>query len=209
MLAFSSCYYGGGEQERKELSQVRKRWKTLKAKDPDKERRHGKCVLTPEEVGLMLRALGFGSEVHIYIASGEIYGGEKSLSPLRSLFPNLHTKRSLLSEEELGEFSSHSSRMAALDFMVCDESDVLATNNNGNMAKILAGRRRYFGHKRTIRPNSKRLYRLLLERESMRWEDFASSVEEEQVGFMGEPLEMQPGEGEFHENPYPCICQST
>jgi hypothetical protein len=29
MLAFSGCYYGGGEKERKELGAIRKRWKTL------------------------------------------------------------------------------------------------------------------------------------------------------------------------------------
>jgi hypothetical protein len=29
MLAFSGCYYGGGEKERKELGEIRKRWKNL------------------------------------------------------------------------------------------------------------------------------------------------------------------------------------
>jgi len=29
MLAFSGCYYGGGEKERKELGEIRKRWDTL------------------------------------------------------------------------------------------------------------------------------------------------------------------------------------
>lgn len=29
MLAFSGCYYGGGEKEMKELGAIRKRWKTL------------------------------------------------------------------------------------------------------------------------------------------------------------------------------------
>lgn len=29
MLAFSGCYYGGGEKERIELSVIRKRWSTL------------------------------------------------------------------------------------------------------------------------------------------------------------------------------------
>lgn len=29
MLAFSGCYYGGGEKERRELGAIRKRWKTL------------------------------------------------------------------------------------------------------------------------------------------------------------------------------------
>ncbi|GJU41487.1 hypothetical protein Tco_1194444 [Tanacetum coccineum] len=31
---------------------------------------------TPEEVGLMLRALGYSKDVHLYVASGEVYGGD-------------------------------------------------------------------------------------------------------------------------------------
>uniref|UniRef100_A0A6N2KGV4 O-fucosyltransferase family protein n=1 Tax=Salix viminalis TaxID=40686 RepID=A0A6N2KGV4_SALVM len=209
MLAFSGCYYGGGDKERKELGAIRKRWKTLHVSNPDKERRHGKCPLTPREVGLMLRALGYSNDVHIYVASGEVYGGEETLAPLKALFPNFYTKETLASKEELEPFSSFSSRMAALDFIVCDESDVFVTNNNGNMARILAGRRRYFGHKPTIRPNAKKLYRLFLNQTTMSWEAFASKMRTYQRGFMGEPKEVRPGRGEFHENPHTCICEDS
>lgn len=89
----------------------------------------------------MLRALGYGSDVHIYVASGEIYKGDETLAPLKAMFPNFHSKESLATDEELVRFSSFTSRLAALDFIVCDESDVFVTNNNGNMARILAGRR--------------------------------------------------------------------
>lgn len=89
----------------------------------------------------MLRAMGFGSDVHIYVASGELYGGEETLAPLKALFPNFHTKETIASAEELAGFSAFSSRMAALDFIVCEESSVFVTNNNGNMARMLAGRR--------------------------------------------------------------------
>lgn len=116
-------------------------WMELQISNPDKPRRHGRCPLTPEEVGLMLRALGYGSDVHIYVASGEVYGGEETLAPLKALFPNFYSKDTIATKEELEPFYSFSSRMAALDFIVCDESDVFVTNNNGNMAKILAGRR--------------------------------------------------------------------
>ncbi|KAK1273904.1 hypothetical protein QJS04_geneDACA009733 [Acorus gramineus] len=209
MLAFSGCYYGGGDKERKELGAIRKRWKTLHTSNPDKERRHGKCPLSPEEVGLMLRALGFGSDVYLYVASGEVYGGEETLAPLKALFPNFYSKETLARKEELALFSSFSSRMAALDFMVCDGSDVFVTNNNGNMARMLAGRRRYFGHKRTIRPNAKKLYSLFLNRANMTWDAFSSKVRTYQRGFMGEPMEVRPGRGEFHENPSTCICERT
>uniref|UniRef100_A0A0D3H316 O-fucosyltransferase family protein n=1 Tax=Oryza barthii TaxID=65489 RepID=A0A0D3H316_9ORYZ len=209
MLAFSGCYYGGGEKERKELGAIRKRWKTLHAINPEKGRRQGRCPLTPEEVGLMLRALGYRNDVHIYVASGEIYGGARTLAPLKAFFPNLHTKETISSKEELAPFSKYSSRMAALDFIVCDGSDAFVTNNNGNMAKILAGRRRYFGHKRTIRPNAKRLYSLISNRRNMSWDSFSSRVRMVQKGFMGEPKELRPGRGEFHENPSTCICEKT
>jgi hypothetical protein len=89
----------------------------------------------------MLRALGFGKDVHLYVASGDVYGGEETLAPLKALFPNFHSKETLASKEELAPFLPYSSRMAALDFIVCDRSDVFVTNNNGNMARMLAGRR--------------------------------------------------------------------
>ncbi|XP_039006701.1 protein ROOT HAIR SPECIFIC 17-like [Hibiscus syriacus] len=208
MLAFSGCYYGGGEKERGELGAIRKRWETLHVRNPEKVRRHGRCPLTPEEIGLMLRALGFGSDVHIYVASGEVYGGEETLAPLKALFPNFHSKETIATKEELAPFSAFSGRLAALDYIVCDESDVFVTNNNGNMARILAGRRRYFGHRSTIRPNAKKLYKLFLDRNNMTWDEFASKVRTYQIGFMGEPKEVKPGRGEFHENPDSCICEA-
>ncbi|CAN4104574.1 unnamed protein product [Withania somnifera] len=207
MLAFSGCYYGGGDKERSELGKVRKKWKTLHESHPDKARRHGRCPLTPEEVGLMLRALGYGEDVHIYVASGEIYGGNKTLAPLEVLFPNLYTKDTLASKDELKPFSAFSTRMAALDFIVCDESDVFVANNHGNMAKLLAGRRRYFGHKPTIRPNAKKLYRLFLNKNYMSHKEFVYRVNKYQKGFIGEPKEVSPTWGVFHENPSPCICE--
>ncbi|XP_050228700.1 O-fucosyltransferase 29 isoform X2 [Mercurialis annua] len=208
MLAFSGCYYGGGEKERVELSEIRKRWETLPETSADEERARGKCPLTPREVGLMLRALGYANDTYIYVASGEIYGGEETLRPLRELFPNFYTKE-MLANEELKPFLPFSSRLAAIDYIVCDESDVFVTNNNGNMAKILAGRRRYAGHKRTIRPNAKRLSKLLMARDKMDWDTFAKKVKACQRGFMGEPDEMRPGRGEFHEYPSSCICERT
>ncbi|KAG4973024.1 hypothetical protein AAZX31_11G033200 [Glycine max] len=206
MLAFSGCYFGGGEKERRELGEIRKRWTTLPDLSPDGERKRGKCPLSPHEVGLMLRALGFSNDTYLYVASGEVYGGEETMQPLRDLFPNIYTKE-MLAEEELKPFLPFSSRLAAIDYIVCDESDVFVTNNNGNMAKILAGRRRYMGHKRTIRPNAKKLSTLLAGRHQMDWDTFAKKVKSCQRGFMGEPDEMRPGRGEFHEFPSSCVCR--
>lgn len=94
-------------------------------------------------MGLLLRALGYNNNSLLYVASGEIYGGEETLRPLRELFPNFYTKE-ILAGLELQPFVSFSSRLAAIDYIVCEESDVFVTNNNGNMAKILAGRRYKF-----------------------------------------------------------------
>ncbi|XP_054808211.1 O-fucosyltransferase 29-like [Prosopis cineraria] len=206
MLAFSGCYFGGGEKERRELGEIRKRWTTLPDLSPDGERKRGKCPLTPHEVGLMLRALGFANDTYLYVASGEIYGGDETMRPLRELFPNMYTKE-MLANEELKPFLPFSSRLAAIDYIVCDDSDVFVTNNNGNMAKILAGRRRYMGHKRTIRPNAKKLSALFLARDKMDWDTFSRKVKISQRGFMGEPDEVRPGRGEFHEYPSSCICE--
>ncbi|XP_051114838.1 O-fucosyltransferase 29 [Andrographis paniculata] len=206
MLAFSGCYYGGGDKERRELGEIRKRWETLPDLSPDEERSRGKCPLTPHEVGLLLRALDFDNNTYIYVASGEIYGGDETLRPLKELFPNFYTKE-MLAGNELKPLLPYSSRLAAIDYIVCDESDVFVTNNNGNMAKILAGRRRYMDHKRTIRPNAKRLSALFSSRDKMEWSTFSRKVKSAQRGFMGEPEEMRPGRGEFHEYPSACICQ--
>lgn len=208
MLAFSGCYYGGGDKERDELGEIRKRWSTLTEARPDGDRKKGKCPLTPHEVGLMLRALGFNNDTYVYVASGEIYGGEQTLQPLRQLFPHFYTKEMLAAPQDLQPFLPFSSRLAAIDYIVCDESDVFVTNNNGNMARILAGRRRYMGHKRTIRPNAKKLSALFSQREKMGWTSFSSKVKSAQRGFMGEPDEMKPGRGDFHEYPSSCICKN-
>ncbi|KAK4767981.1 hypothetical protein SAY87_003122 [Trapa incisa] len=41
----------------------------------------------------------------------------------------------------------------------------------------------------------------------MTWEAFVLKVRSYQRGFMGEPMEVRPGRGEFHENPSSCICE--
>lgn len=207
MLAFTGCYYGGGEKERRELGLLRKRWTTLSPLRLENARRSGKCPLTPEEVGLMLQGLGFTSDTHIYVASGEVYGGEANLAPLKALFPHFHTKDTLARVDELAPFASHTTRMAAIDYIVCEESNVFITNYNGNMVKVLAGSRRYHGHKRTIQPNVKKLGSLFLSRPNMTWNAFSTKLRLVQRGYIGEPNEQRPG-GDFFEYPDSCICRT-
>lgn len=93
----------------------------------------------------MLRALGYGNDSYLYVASGDVYNGEASLAPLKALFPNYYTKDTIAGHMELRPFTKFSSQMAAIDYIVCSQSDVFVANNNGNMARILAGER-YYAH---------------------------------------------------------------
>jgi hypothetical protein len=64
-------------------------WWKEKEIDSKKKRLEGLCPLTPGETTLVLKALGFPRDTRIYIASGEIYGGEKRLAALKTEFPNI------------------------------------------------------------------------------------------------------------------------
>lgn len=52
----------------------------------------------------MLRGMGFNNSTSIYLASGKIYHAEKYLAPLIKMFPNLYTKESLATTDELAPF---------------------------------------------------------------------------------------------------------
>lgn len=64
-------------------------WWREKEIDSEAKRLQGLCPLTPEETALVLKALGFKNNTQIYIASGEIYGGDRRLTALRAAFPKL------------------------------------------------------------------------------------------------------------------------
>lgn len=66
-------------------------WK-VKDINPEEQRAKGYCPLTPKEVGVFLTSLGYPSKTPIYIASGEIYGGDSRMADLRSHFPILMDK---------------------------------------------------------------------------------------------------------------------
>ena len=66
--------------------------------------------------------------------------------------------------------------------------------------------RRYMGHKRTIRPNAKKLNVLFQRRNQMGWDMFSLKVQKVQRGLMGEPDDIRPKQDDFHEFPSSCIC---
>ncbi|XP_028757386.1 O-fucosyltransferase 7 [Neltuma alba] len=162
MLAFSGCTHNLSPAEADELRMIRENtshWK-IKDIDPREQRSKGFCPLTPKEVGIFLTALGYPSKTPIYIAAGEIYGGESHMAELRSRYPLLMSKEKLASTEELEPFLSHASQMAALDYIVSIESDVFIPSYSGNMARAVEGHRRFLGRGRTISPDRKALVRL-------------------------------------------------
>ena len=65
-----------------------KHWK-VKDINSTEQRIGGFCPLTPKEVGIFLQALGYPPSTLIYVASGEIYGGDARLSELKFRFQNL------------------------------------------------------------------------------------------------------------------------
>ncbi|KAI4307427.1 hypothetical protein L6164_030618 [Bauhinia variegata] len=162
MLAFSGCTHDLSTAEADELRMIRENtshWK-VKEIDPIEQRSKGFCPLTPKEVGIFLTALGYPSKTPIYIAAGEIYGGESHMAELRSRYPLLMSKEKLASIEELEPFSNHASQMAALDYIVSIESDVFIPSYSGNMARAVEGHRRFLGRGRIISPDRKALVRL-------------------------------------------------
>lgn len=71
-------------------------WWKEKVIDSDLKRKEGLCPMTPEETALILRALNIDQNIQIYIAAGEIYGGDRRMASLTSEFPNLVSKTDYL-----------------------------------------------------------------------------------------------------------------
>ncbi|XP_057481518.1 protein ESMERALDA 1 isoform X2 [Actinidia eriantha] len=120
MVAFSCCIFDGGDKEKNDMDAARERgWKGKFTKRgrvirPGAIRLNGKCPLTPLEVGLMLRGMGFDKSTSIYLASGKIYDAERNMAPLLEMFPLLQTKDMLASPEELAPFKDGCYRLHCL-----------------------------------------------------------------------------------------------
>ncbi|KAI5078332.1 hypothetical protein GOP47_0006003 [Adiantum capillus-veneris] len=159
MLAFSGCSHGLSNAEIEELTRIREstsHWK-VKLINSTEQRMKGLCPLTPKEVGIFLQALGYPSTTRIYIAAGEIYGGNDRMVELLLRFPNLMSKEVLATPNELAPFHRHASQLAALDYIVSVESDVFVPSYSGNMARAVEGHRRFLGHRKTISPDRSQL----------------------------------------------------
>ncbi|OVA16898.1 GDP-fucose protein O-fucosyltransferase [Macleaya cordata] len=215
MLAFSGCTQGCSNEEAEELTRMRYAYPWWKEKviNSDLKRKDGLCPLTPEETALTLRALDVDRNVQIYIAAGEIYGGERRMASLAAAFPNLVRKETLLGPSDLGFFQNHSSQMAALDYLVSIESDIFVPTYDGNMAKVVEGHRRYLGFKKTVLLDRKLLVDLIdqYNNGSLSWDEFSYSVKQTHADRMGNPtrrvvLPDRPKEEDyFYSNPEECL----
>nr|TKW13653.1 hypothetical protein SEVIR_5G115300v2 [Setaria viridis] len=215
MLSFSGCTHGCSSKETEELTRMRYAYPWWKEKEIDSEakRLQGLCPLTPEEITLVLKALGFTKDTLIYIASGEIYGGERRLAALKTAYPKLVRKEKILSPDELRPFQNHSTQMAALDYMVSLASDIFIPSYDGNMARVVEGHRRYMGFRKTIVLDRKKLVELLdlFQGGALSWDEFSDAVKEAHKSRMGQPTErkIMPGqpkeEDYFYANPQECL----
>ncbi|CAI9111453.1 OLC1v1011675C1 [Oldenlandia corymbosa var. corymbosa] len=77
MAAHSACDFGGGKAEKLALAKYRQiiwQGRVLNSQFTDEElRSQGRCPLTPEEIGLVLAALGFDNSTRLYLASHKVH----------------------------------------------------------------------------------------------------------------------------------------
>ncbi|GAA0139878.1 hypothetical protein LIER_01339 [Lithospermum erythrorhizon] len=215
MVAFSCCIFDGGEKEKLDMDAARERgWKGKFTKpgrviQPGAIRLNGKCPLTPLEVGLMLRGMGFDKSTSIYLASGMIYDSERNMEPLLEMFPLLQTKEMLASPEELAPFQNYSSRMAAIDYTVCLHSEVFVTTQGGNFPHFLLGHRRflYGGHSRTIKPDKRKLA-LLFDNPNIGWKSFKRQMLSMRAHSASKGFELKRPSDSIYSFPCPdCMCR--
>ncbi|XP_047054351.1 protein ESMERALDA 1-like [Lolium rigidum] len=217
MVAFSCCVFDGGDEEKKELDVARERgWRGKFTRPgrvirPGAIRMNGKCPLTPLEVGLMLRGMGFSNNTSIYLASGKIYKAEKNMAPLLEMFPLLQTKETLASDEELAPFKNFSSRMAAIDYSVCVHSEVFVTTQGGNFPQFLLGHRRYLygGHSKTIKPDKRRLA-ILFDSPRIGWKSLRRQLLNMRSHSDSKGIQMKRANESIYSFPCPdCMCRSN
>lgn len=162
------------------------------------------------QVGLILRALGFDNTTHIYLASGELFGGKRFMRPFKAMFPRLENHSSVgpgkLEENTRGLAGS------AVDYMVCLLSDIFMPTYDGpsNFANNLIGHRLYYGFRTTITPNRKALAPIFMDREIGSTAGFEERVRQVMMKtYVGGPHKRIHPES-FYTNSWPeCFCQAN
>ncbi|KAK6923833.1 GDP-fucose protein O-fucosyltransferase [Dillenia turbinata] len=208
MAAHSACDFGGGKAEKLALAKYRQviwQGRVVNSQFTDEElRSQGRCPLTPEEIGLLLAALGFDNSTRLYLASHKVYGGEARISTLRKLFPLMQDKKSLASSEERAQIKGKASLLAALDYYVSMHSDIFISASPGNMHNALVGHRTYENLK-TLRPNMALLGQLFLNK-SMEWSEFQQAVVEGHANRQGQIRLRKPNQSIYTYPAPECMC---
>ncbi|XP_010523308.1 PREDICTED: uncharacterized protein At1g04910-like [Tarenaya hassleriana] len=208
MAAHSACDFGGGKAEKLALAKYRQMiWqgRVLNSQFTDEElRSQGRCPLTPEEMGLLLAALGFDNNTRLYLASHKVYGGEARVSALRQVFPRMEDKRSLASSGERARIKGKASLLAAVDYYVSMHSDIFVSASPGNMHNALVGHRT-FENMKTIRPNMALIGQIFLNK-SLTWIEFQQKVGEGHVNRQGQ-IRLRKPKQSLYTYPAPdCMC---
>ncbi|CAI5460712.1 unnamed protein product [Closterium sp. Yama58-4] len=251
MLAFTGCDYGGGRKERKLFERIRKRWPELPDQNPKQQRAKGKCLVTPLQVAVALKALGFTPSTRLYIASVELHGGPSALRPLLQAFPFATDKYSLArslappggkeggvvdrdgSRREGGEggaaegaaaewrgggdevvgrgvlegLQGRKTLLAAVDYEMCRRGHMLVLNNNGNMAHVLLGQRRYDGVGNTVQLFGSSILRLLT---AIQQGDAKSAHKLRNQTLRGDDSSGKAAvRGSFYSFPRECLCERS
>uniref|UniRef100_A0A0E0BJ27 O-fucosyltransferase family protein n=1 Tax=Oryza glumipatula TaxID=40148 RepID=A0A0E0BJ27_9ORYZ len=208
MLAFAGCIDIFTPQEQKILIKYRKEHFAEKELIYRERRLIGKCPLTPEEVGLILRSMGFDNKTRIYLASGDLFGGKRFMKPFKAMFPRLEN-HSTVGPGKLEE-NTRGLAGSAVDYMVCLLSDIFIPTYDGpsNFANNLMGHRLYYGFRTTITPNRKALAPIFMDREEGRAARFEERVRQVMFNthFGGPHKRVHPES--FYTNSWPeCFCQ--
>lgn len=144
---------------------------------------NGLCPLSSAMVTRILKALGASNRTRIFWAGGEPFGGDFALAPLKEAFAEIHTKWTLSDPNEMSVVRRHANMLAALDFIIALESDVFMPSHGGNMAHVLQGHRAFFGPRKFIMPNKRKLMSALLRDVSD--DEFRDIVDEAQKETLG------------------------
>ncbi|XP_077227368.1 O-fucosyltransferase 1-like isoform X2 [Tasmannia lanceolata] len=211
MLAFAGCLDIFTPKEQSILRKYRRENFAEKELVYNERRAIGKCPLTPEEVGLILRAMGFDNSTHIYLAAGELFGGERFVKPFRTLFPHLENHSTVVPAEELAK-NARGLVGAAVDYMVCLLADIFMPTYDGpsNFANNLMGHRLYYGFRTTIQPDRKALAPIFINRENGHLAGFEEAIRRVMFNtkFGGPHKRVRPES--FYTNSWPeCFCQMS
>lgn len=111
---------------------------------------------------------------------------------------------------ELEPFANRASLMAAIDYIVSENSDVFMPSHGGNMGHAIQGHRAFAGHKKHITPNKRQMPPYFLN-SSLPEAEFNSIIKELHYESLGQP-ELRTNKGGRDVTKYPvpeCMCNDS